>query len=323
MDEGMPFLSIIVPVYNVKNYITECVRSFTEAEYKNLEIILIDDGSTDGSSIVCDKLSEHYHRVKVYHIKNGGASAARNFGIEKAKGDYVFFCDSDDFVDKTEFTTAMEAICKSKADLYVLTACHESDKTDSYFVDDVGLKKGYTEDLSKIYEYTLKIRLSAPWKKFFKRKVIEQNNLRFPVGRILHEDLSFFLDYLHYAQNAEVLGQVMYYHRYSPNSLSRKTDFTQFDDLINVYSKIKDLASIKKIPHELLPQSQDRLLAILMGIIARMKKVGISNREITDRLNKCDMDCLVKDFSPTGLKSFIRIVFYRTRLFNIYALMYR
>ena len=54
MDEGMPFLSIIVPVYNVKNYITECVRSFTEAEYKNLEIILIDDGSTDGSSIVCD-----------------------------------------------------------------------------------------------------------------------------------------------------------------------------------------------------------------------------------------------------------------------------
>ena len=90
--------SIIIPVYNVKDYIEECVKSVLEQTFASYEIILVDDGSTDGSGELCDKLAEIDHRIFCYHKDNGGLSSARNYGIDKAKGSYLYFLDSDDFL---------------------------------------------------------------------------------------------------------------------------------------------------------------------------------------------------------------------------------
>ena len=93
-------VSIIVPVYNVENYLTECIESTLKQTYHNVEIILIDDGSTDRSGKICDTYANKDNRIKVFHKKNGGLSDARNMGIGKVTGEYIYFLDSDDILDR-------------------------------------------------------------------------------------------------------------------------------------------------------------------------------------------------------------------------------
>ena len=91
-------ISVIVPVYNAEKYLRECLDSIVNQTYKNIEIILVDDGSTDGSGAICDEYADKDVRIKVYHIPNGGASNDRNLGIDNADGEYLMFVDSDDII---------------------------------------------------------------------------------------------------------------------------------------------------------------------------------------------------------------------------------
>lgn len=93
-------VSIIVPVYNVEKYLKRCMTSILEQTYSNLEILLIDDGSPDNSGNLCDEIQSTDERIKVYHKANGGLSSARNYGLERCTGEYIFFIDSDDWIEK-------------------------------------------------------------------------------------------------------------------------------------------------------------------------------------------------------------------------------
>ena len=105
-----PLISVIVPVYNIIPYLPRCVESLRKQTYRNLEILLIDDGSTDDTPALCDRLAEEDTRIRVFHKENGGPSSARNFGLEQAKGDYVGFVDSDDYVDVDMYEGLYRAI---------------------------------------------------------------------------------------------------------------------------------------------------------------------------------------------------------------------
>ena len=100
MDMNLPKISVIVPVYNVENYLRECVESILKQEYIDFELLLIDDGSTDSSGEICDEYIKKDSRVKVYHTLNHGVSSARNLGIERSKAPWICFVDSDDLIDK-------------------------------------------------------------------------------------------------------------------------------------------------------------------------------------------------------------------------------
>lgn len=103
-------ITVIVPIYNVRDYIMRCVRSITAQTYEHLEIFLVDDGSTDGTGEICDGLALEDERIRVYHKENGGSSSARNLAMEYAKGDYVGFVDSDDYIDPDMYRLLMEGI---------------------------------------------------------------------------------------------------------------------------------------------------------------------------------------------------------------------
>ena len=105
-------ISIIVPVYNVKEYLPRCVKSLRQQTYGNLEILLVDDGSADGTGALCDRLAAEDARIRVFHRQNGGTSAARNTGIREARGTYLGFVDSDDYVDADMYEKLMRAIRK-------------------------------------------------------------------------------------------------------------------------------------------------------------------------------------------------------------------
>lgn len=109
MDEN-PLISVIVPIYNTQKYLARCVYSITAQTYQNLEILLVDDGSTDGSGSLCERLSQKDHRIRVFHKENGGSSSARNLALGEAKGKYVGFVDSDDYIDPGFYETLYRAV---------------------------------------------------------------------------------------------------------------------------------------------------------------------------------------------------------------------
>lgn len=110
MTEGL--ISIIVPIYNTKEYLSRCVKSLQVQTYSRLEILLVDDGSTDGSGELCDRLAEADERIRVFHKENGGSSSARNLGISQAQGEYIGFVDSDDYVDADMYEKLYDAVCR-------------------------------------------------------------------------------------------------------------------------------------------------------------------------------------------------------------------
>ena len=112
-----PLISVVIPVYNIEKYLERCVYSVREQTYKNLEIILVDDGSTDNSGLICDKLAAEDAGIRVFHKKNGGSSSARNLGISKAQGEYIGFVDSDDYIEPDMYELLYAAIQEYDADI--------------------------------------------------------------------------------------------------------------------------------------------------------------------------------------------------------------
>ena len=115
MDDNL--ISIIIPVYNVEKYLKKCINSVINQSHKNLEIILIDDGSTDKSGIILDEYAKIDERIKVYHKKNGGLSSARNYGIKRSNGNYICFIDSDDFISKYMIENLLNNLLKTQSDI--------------------------------------------------------------------------------------------------------------------------------------------------------------------------------------------------------------
>ena len=119
----MPLVSVVVPVYNVEKYLDRCVQSVVGQTYDNLEIILVDDGSTDGSAVICDNWASSDGRIKVIHKKNAGLGMARNSGMDSAGGKYIFFFDSDDYVDTKTVEKCVSTAEKNDSDAVIYALC--------------------------------------------------------------------------------------------------------------------------------------------------------------------------------------------------------
>ena len=134
-------ISVIIPVYNVEEYIIRCLDSVVSQTYKNIEVLLVDDGSTDRSGEICDKYAKEYNFINVYHQKNGGQSVARNYAIDRAKGEYYIFVDSDDYIESDMIESLINAIIKYKTKIaccgrYILSEYDNIQKEEFVFEED-------------------------------------------------------------------------------------------------------------------------------------------------------------------------------------------
>lgn len=181
-------ISIIVPVYNVSKYLEKCVQSLIVQEYKNIEIILVDDGSTDGSGELCDVLAKEDERIKVIHKQNGGLSSARNAGIKFCSGDYIGFVDSDDYIEPQMYSKLMCALKKNNADMVLCGfKCVDENGEVLEKIDGVRTELLSQEDMfdridTKNQKYWCYV---IAWNKLYSRAIFD--NVLFPEGRI-HED---------------------------------------------------------------------------------------------------------------------------------------
>ena len=184
-------ISVIIPVYNVESYLKRCVDSVRQQTYIDLEIILVDDGSTDDSGKLCDNLAAEDNRIRVIHKENGGASSARNTGIDNAKGEYIGFVDSDDIVSEDLYMHLFELLRQNDADLSICGYVERNaidDKTKSCFdgpdIDSKNIRCLLSNDVYKIVsEYTTKHLV--PWNKLYKKELFD--GIRFKTG-VHHED---------------------------------------------------------------------------------------------------------------------------------------
>ena len=209
----MPKLSIIVPVYNVSHYLEDCVASLVSQQYTDCEIILVDDGSTDSSGMLCDGLADSDKRIIVIHKENGGVSSARNVGIERARGMFVAFVDADDSVESHMYSTMVEKAEATDAD-YVICGFNEINTGQRNHVlfslpDDVVLDREGVVNKVLYSIFTSENVINSPCNKLYRKELILQRQLRFTKRRRA-EDWLFNIRYLEEAQSAIYINKPLY-----------------------------------------------------------------------------------------------------------------
>lgn len=216
----MPKISIIVPIYNAEKTLERCVSSILAQEYTDFELILVNDGSTDSGTLLCDQLASRDPRILVIHQKNGGASAARNRGMEAAHGKYLMFCDSDDVVSHKWISRLMQyADCKT---LPVGSYCQQA----SLLGTEKSLPVPVGKKLPNTHYYAFKKSGIAGflWNSLFIYEIIKNHKLRFRERRgqgDYNEDLLFTLQYVRHVEKIVYTGYADYFYDTHSGSLSR------------------------------------------------------------------------------------------------------
>lgn len=203
MDDTQGLLSVIVPVYNAETTLRQCVDSILVQEYKDFELLLIDDGSQDGSPAICDEYAKQDVRVTVYHKENGGVSSARNLGLDYANGDWITFIDADDEVSNGYLSD----ISRHSEDVIIKGYKKRFGKT---IIESLSTQDIITNSfLDFVSSYITSSLLRAPWAKFFRKTLID--NLRFLTDMKIGEDAWFVFNYLARCKTFALSNQGTYF----------------------------------------------------------------------------------------------------------------
>jgi len=243
MENTNDLISVIVPVYNVEKYLPQCINSILNQTIKNLEIILVDDGSLDRSGKICDEFSEKDNRIIVIHKENNGLSSARNAGLEIATGNYLGFVDSDDWLDENMYETLLSLSKDTNADIsccdFFKTANGEdkippiNNEVIKSFNNIEGLNNFYTD----LYTQTV-----VAWNKLYTRTLFD--NVIYPTGKI-HEDEGTTYKLFYKSNKITYTNRALYYYRKTPNSITTSKFNKKRLDILDVYDeKIKFMKNI-------------------------------------------------------------------------------
>lgn len=235
-----PLISVIVPVYNVEKYLKRCICSIIEQSYKNLEIILVNDGSTDGSLLICEKYKESDKRILLVNKENGGLSDARNAGINASNGDYIAFMDSDDFWKEKDFISRFLPALVAEKDLitFRFQRCDENETKYwevSHHIDEKTVNQlPYPRAIYQmLHNGSLEISACT---KIVKRNILIDNNIFFEVG-LLSEDIDWSLKLYLYIHSMQVFDEAGYVYRIRENSITRTVSKRNCDSLFSIIDK--------------------------------------------------------------------------------------
>lgn len=224
--KSQKLVSIIIPVYNVENYIKECVESCLNQSYSNIEVIAVDDGSKDNSGKILDELAIQNKKLKVIHKTNSGVSAARNDGIDNSMGEYITFVDADDYLSPDAVEYMMNILNETASDFVILRNCF----TSSY-------QKQFDDCIKKInneHAIALLLGLSMElgcWNKLYSKKMLLENKIRFNENLFYGEGLRFILNVAEKASSIGLGTKAVYYYRKS--NLSSATSKFNYKKFIN------------------------------------------------------------------------------------------
>lgn len=212
----MKLVSVIVPIYNVEKYISDCVQSIINQTYKNIEIILVNDGSLDGSLAIIRKFSNFDGRIRIIDRENGGVSSARNAGIDASKGTYIAFVDGDDYLDTTYISYFVNLIESFEGDM----ALSYNNYGENY--QNINDKKKIISPTTAMKELYLNKINVAVWNKIYKKSIIDDNNLRFNEKFWFAEGMTFNIEYFQHSKKIATCYALLYHQVKNPDSAVRK-----------------------------------------------------------------------------------------------------
>ena len=224
-------ISVIVPIFNAEKYLHRCIKRILAQDYTDYELLLIDDGSIDNSATICDEFAKYDNRIRVFHKENGGVSSARNWGLDKAIGEYIMFVDSDDYMLPGMLEVMVSTLKAKSADLVV---CGTTETGGGYWrpIADVDYSRNQLkENFVSLLHTEL---LSPPWNKIYKKEIIGSN--RFCEDISFGEDLLFNIQYLEKCENISLIKESPFYHeKENENSLVVKFNRNRLLDIEKVW----------------------------------------------------------------------------------------
>lgn len=228
-------VSIIVPIYNIEEYLGKCLDSVLNQVYRNLEIILVDDGSTDMSPYICNCYAKKDNRIKVIHKKNGGAASARNLGLENATGEYINFVDGDDYLDKFYIQELIKQLENTRSDIAV---CSYISVTPNKNIPEILEKTGDYTGKEYLLHFLTDWRCGLIWNKLFSKEVI--GDIRFEEGHVIDDEFFTYRVVLN-AKRINIKNVQLYYYRLRENSAmnsqERKKKIQRLQDRMDYFPK--------------------------------------------------------------------------------------
>lgn len=305
-----PLISVIVPVYNVERFLPECIASILRQTVHELQIILIDDGSTDRSGAICDEYAAQDDRIVVVHQKNSGVSAARNAGLDLAVGKYVAFADSDDLIPVDAYQNLLQRI-EPLALVLGKTQLVEEDGTtrvqkNSFEV----MRVSRDEFLYDLFEEKRFPYLGYPVDKLFLREIIEQHSIRFDKKVRLNEDRLFVLTYSMYCSDVNFCDETVYFYRQRSSGVIQETrrNVTVTDSEMTVIDSFVEMQKIcKEYSMELYYTCSRKAFESALDLLNRVSKHDCEKKKRITRFLWENSIIILKDPRYT-LKERLKIV---------------
>lgn len=308
----LPTITIIVPVYNVEKYLPRCINSILKQSYTNFEVLLIDDGSLDRSGNICDDYSALDPRVRTFHKANGGVSSARNLGIENAKGEWIAFVDSDDYLE-VDYLSELFSYTSNKTD-YIVTL-----NTIRNYTKEMSLiiSKDNIRSLFSMYKFQ---HYGQPWGKLYKTEIIKKVSLTFAHNIHLIEDLMFALLYLLEIESLTLITSDKYHYETGrPSSLTKNNNSydselagkLELDRIVQLYVSKDQSYEDEFASHQV--HLTERTLNALMKLSSREERLS--------NLRKLDLSIFLKYRKPYGWKEFVLLLSLKLKCFRLYDLL--
>jgi len=331
-NSATDLVSIVVPVYNAEKYLPRCIESIINQSYKNLEVILVNDGSTDNSGRICDLYAKKDNRIKLIHTENNGPAKARNIGINNSNGEFIFFIDADDFIESNAIELLLDGYYQTKADLIIGDFLKIVDgnvfesEHNNFFSESKLLKK---QDIIDYIRYYLKKPNRFPlfvysWGRLFKASIIKNNNIFFPIDLKTFEDIVFNFDYLNYINEIFFIKKTIYNHLIHNNYASATMKLENNPEVLFGYppalnklnNYLKKYCSsdeiTKKIGHAYICYTIIQLVR-LCGQINKSNRKNIY-RFIKEKINDPNLRNSLKFYLPSGDDSRILPILMRLKL---------
>ena len=288
-----PILSVIVPVFNVDKYLQKCIDSILNQSLKDMEIILVDDGSADDSGKICDAYAKKDSRVFVIHKENQGLGMARNSGMEMARGNYITFVDSDDYVDAVAYERLVSLMVNNSLDAVYFGCWRFSDRLGVWDggACSTDFKSAYGD--SDIRSFMLDLIANPPERKIdrdimvsscmaiYKRSVLFNNNIQFYSEReLISEDLIFNVHFLDKAERVQRVPEQYYYYRVNESSLTRILRFDRFAMCGVLYRYLQKYASEVEFEDSFKSEFIARCQRMTLGMCRSSIKIIVKSRQL-------------------------------------------
>lgn len=312
-------ISIIIPVFNSDKYIKKCINSILEQYYSCLEVIIVNDGSTDNTRSICQELASNDSRIKYFEIENSGPAVARNYGLLKATGDYVGFIDADDTIDKNMYQTMIDAAIIDNLDI-VMCGYRTVSNVDSLDIKInipcqlMETTESIKENIIKRYYFGDSEGIASLWNKIYKRKFLEKHNLKIDETRVRAEDYWFNLNAFMNCERFIFINECFYnYFNINNSSVMKSFRVNQFELFLETRNKLIELNDNvflfdgvnERLDKDVLYFSLEYLHLIMLTQDFSIVIDFINKKELMDVLDKSDV------------KSWSRYYYFLSRILSV------